>query len=113
MSGDKIPHNCLGYEDDESLRSLHRRDPKKRAARSSAPATESKKRRTVNEPLTAADIPTIVKSVLESLPGPSSGRTTSSDRSMAGGEASTTVTNADAFSTGDNHTASHSSDILR
>ena len=66
----------------------------------------------MNEPLTAADIPTIVKSAMKSLPGPSLGRTTSSDRSMTGGESATTVTNGNAFSTRDNQTAILSSGIL-
>ena len=108
LSGDEIPQDCLSWEEGE----LPRKEPKKRVSRRSVLVEPgNKKRRMLEELLTATDIPTIVKSLLEALPGPLMGRTGLGDRSRTGEEVGTAVTNADALASRDNQTVSLSSGI--
>ena len=107
LSGDEIPQDCLSWEEGE----LPMKEPKKRASRRSVLEPGNKKRM-LEELLTATDISTIVKSLLEALPGPLMGRTGLGDRSRTGEEVGTAVTNADALASRDNQTVSLSSGIV-
>ena len=57
LSGGKIPQDCLSWEEDEPPR----KEPKKRASGSSVHAPGNKKRRMMEDLLTAANIPIIVQ----------------------------------------------------
>ena len=108
LSGDEIPQDCLSWEEGE----LPRKEPKKRVSRRSVLEPGNKKRRMLEELLTATDIPTIVKSLLEALPGLLMGRTGLGDRSRMGEEVGTAVTNADVLASRDNQTFSLSSGFV-
>lgn len=78
--------DCLSWSDEEldaPSTSKKKPPPKKRASTSSSAASKAKKKKD-DEPLTAADIPTIVQAVVESLsanPQGSRGRNGSADHS--------------------------------